>query len=150
MRFARRHPLALPLDPLARVSASTCLLPCAVVAFVLVWVAMEGVAESEPAASPDRTAAHGTGVLTPENVEPAEAADEPPAEAKAEADVDVDVDADVDVEAGEIIVVTGTRSERPQSSSPVTTEVVSREQIEESGAVTVADALAQRAGLWID
>lgn len=50
----------------------------------------------------------------------------------------------------EIIVVTGTRAETPLAASPVTTEVVAREAIEESGAETVADALATRPGLWLE
>jgi outer membrane receptor for ferrienterochelin and colicins len=50
----------------------------------------------------------------------------------------------------EVIIVTGTRSETPLGSSPVVTEVIDRERIEESGATSVADALAMRPGIWID
>src|SRR6185295_8723780 len=51
---------------------------------------------------------------------------------------------------GEVIVVTGTRSEAPLSASPVLTEVIDRKRIEESGARTASEALALRPGLWID
>lgn len=52
--------------------------------------------------------------------------------------------------AGEVIVVTGTRSEAPLAASPVPTEVIDRRRLEESGAQTVSEALTLRAGLWID
>jgi len=52
--------------------------------------------------------------------------------------------------AGEVIVVTGTRSETPLSASPVTTEVIDRARLAESGAQTVGEALALRPGIWID
>lgn len=51
---------------------------------------------------------------------------------------------------GEVIVVTGTRSEMPLAASPVTTEVIGRKRLEESGVRTVSEALALRPGLWID
>jgi outer membrane receptor for ferrienterochelin and colicins len=51
---------------------------------------------------------------------------------------------------GEVIVVTGTRSEAPLAASPVLTEVIDRAQLEASGVQTVADALALRPGLWVD
>ncbi len=50
----------------------------------------------------------------------------------------------------EIIVITGTRSEAPRQASPVTTEVIDRQRLVESGAQTAADALALRPGLWIE
>lgn len=50
----------------------------------------------------------------------------------------------------EVIVVTGTRSETPRQASPVTTEVISRQRLAESGVQTVADALSMRPGLWIE
>ena len=50
----------------------------------------------------------------------------------------------------EIIVVTGTRSKTPRQASPVTTEVIDRQRLVESGAQTVAQALALRPGLWLD
>jgi outer membrane receptor for ferrienterochelin and colicins len=59
---------------------------------------------------------------------------------------DVDEAHDVD----EVIVVTGTRTETPLASSPVHTEVVDRAHLEESGAETVAEALAFRPGLWLE
>jgi outer membrane receptor for ferrienterochelin and colicins len=52
--------------------------------------------------------------------------------------------------AGEVIVVTGTRSELPLSASPVITEVIDRKRLEESGVQTITEALALRPGLWID
>jgi outer membrane receptor for ferrienterochelin and colicins len=144
MRFARRLPGTLPLDPSARAAASIFLLPCAVASFVLVWVAMEGVAESEPAASPDTAAAHGVGV------DEKEAEGETPDAATSTSDVIEDDSVPDDALGGEVIVVTGTRTETPLSASPVITEVVRRDQIEASGAENVADALRLRPGLWID
>jgi len=74
----------------------------------------------------------------------------PPGAARAEDDDDDD-DATVDEIVGEeIIVVTGTRSETPIAATPVATEVVDRERIEQSGARTVAEALALRPGIWIE
>lgn len=55
-----------------------------------------------------------------------------------------------DTEDGEIIVITATRSEQPRAASPITTEVIDRARLAESGAQTVADALAQRPGAWIE
>lgn len=52
--------------------------------------------------------------------------------------------------AGEVIVVTGTRSETPLAASPVVTEVIDRKRLEESGVQTVSEALTLRPGLWID
>src|SRR5690606_1844532 len=54
-----------------------------------------------------------------------------------------------DVVSEEIIVVTGTRSETPRQASPVTTEVIDRQRLVESGVQTVSEALAMRPGLWI-
>src|SRR5688572_3412901 len=50
----------------------------------------------------------------------------------------------------EVIVVTGTRSETPRSGSPVTTEVIDRQRLTESGVQTAAEALALRPGLWLE
>lgn len=50
----------------------------------------------------------------------------------------------------EVIVVTGTKTETPRQASPVTTEVIDRTRLEESGTQTAAEALALRPGLWID
>jgi outer membrane receptor for ferrienterochelin and colicins len=50
----------------------------------------------------------------------------------------------------EIIVVTGTRQETPRIASPVTTEVIDRQRLTESGSQTVAEALAMRPGLWLE
>lgn len=49
----------------------------------------------------------------------------------------------------EIIVITGSRVERPLSQSTVATEVVTRKEIEASGATDVADLLANHPGLEI-
>jgi outer membrane receptor for ferrienterochelin and colicins len=76
--------------------------------------------------------------------EPAEPSAEPRAEPRAE---------DRPVEASdareEIIVITGSRVERPLSQSTVATEVVTRKEIEASGATDVADLLANHPGLEI-
>lgn len=55
-----------------------------------------------------------------------------------------------EVAGEEIIVVTGTRSESPRAASPVTTEVIDRQRLAESGVQTAAEALALRPGLWIE
>lgn len=55
-----------------------------------------------------------------------------------------------EVVADEVIVVTGTRSETARQASPVTTEVIDRKRLVESGAQTAADALAMRPGLWLE
>lgn len=49
----------------------------------------------------------------------------------------------------EQIVVTGTRSEQPRFANPAALSVVTREEIEKSGAMTVADVLRARAGIQI-
>ena len=51
---------------------------------------------------------------------------------------------------GEIIVVTGTRSEAPLAATPITTEVIDRKRLEESGVQTAGEALALRPGVWLD
>src|SRR5262245_17726926 len=56
----------------------------------------------------------------------------------------------IEATSDEIIVVTGTRSETPRAASPVTTEVIDRRRLEESGVQTVSEALALRPGLWIE
>ncbi len=50
---------------------------------------------------------------------------------------------------GEVIVITGSRIEQPLSQATVATEVVSRTDIESSGATNVADLLAVQPGLEI-
>lgn len=72
-------------------------------------------------------------------------ADEPPATAGGADDGD-----DAGAVGEEVIVVTGTRSETPRAASPVTTEVIDRQRIIESGAQTVGEALSQRPGLWTE
>ncbi|HET9619790.1 MAG TPA: TonB-dependent receptor [Kofleriaceae bacterium] len=51
---------------------------------------------------------------------------------------------------GEIIVVTATRDEAPLAAAPITTEVIDRKRLAESGVQTVSEALALRPGLWLD
>lgn len=48
------------------------------------------------------------------------------------------------------IVVTGSRTERPLGEAPVATQLVNREQIDESGARNVAELLAEQPGLYLD
>lgn len=61
-----------------------------------------------------------------------------------------DATEDERVVADEVIVVTGTRSENQRKPSPITTEVIDRQRLAESGAQTVAEALAMRPGLWLE
>ena len=72
-----------------------------------------------------------------------------PADAAGATDGSAAADLD-DLDPDEIIVITGTRAETPLAASPVVTEVVDRRHIVESGAETVADALAARPGLWLE
>jgi outer membrane receptor for ferrienterochelin and colicins len=107
---------------------------------------MADVAESEPAASPGVTAAHGAEI----SPGPEQGEGEPPVVSEAEVEAEAEAEP-VDEDAlGEVIVVTGTRSETPLDSSPVATEVMRRDQIEASGAETLADALSFKPGLWIE
>lgn len=48
------------------------------------------------------------------------------------------------------VVVTGTRTEQRRADSPVATEVITREQLEESGASTLSQVMAMTAGLQVD
>jgi outer membrane receptor for ferrienterochelin and colicins len=105
---------------------------------------MADVAESEPAASPGVTAAHGAEI----SPGPEQGEGEPPVVSEAAAEAAAE-SGDEDA-LGEVIVVTGTRSETPLDSSPVATEVMRRDQIEASGAETLADALSFKPGLWIE
>lgn len=50
----------------------------------------------------------------------------------------------------EVIVVTGTRSESPRAAAPITTEVIDRQRLTESGVQTASEALALRPGLWLE
>jgi outer membrane receptor for ferrienterochelin and colicins len=85
---------------------------------------------------------------------PAEAStDEPrsgesPAETSAESMAE-DKLSETSVAPEEIIVITGSRVERPLSQSTVATEVITRKEIESSGAADVADLLANQPGLEI-
>ena len=47
------------------------------------------------------------------------------------------------------VVVTGTRSERRMADTPVATEVITRDEIEASGAINVADLLTSRTGIEV-
>jgi outer membrane receptor for ferrienterochelin and colicins len=96
-------------------------------------IALSTIAMARPARADDRPAAAAA----------RQSLDLAPAPDRADA-------ADVATAPGEIIVVTGTRSETPLSTSPVSTEVIDRQRLEESGAQTIADALALRPGLWLD
>lgn len=58
-------------------------------------------------------------------------------------------DAGTEVHAVEEVVVTGSRTERPLSEAPVATEVISRDEIEQSGAETVADVLEEHPSLYV-
>ena len=49
----------------------------------------------------------------------------------------------------EQIIVTGMRTEQLQLNSPAAVSVITREEIEQSGAITIADVLRARAGLQI-
>ena len=71
------------------------------------------------------------------------------AQAQSPSDAELEAQASAAAE-DEVIVITGTRSETPRAASPVTTEVIDRKRIEESGAQTVAEALSLRPGIWID
>ncbi|MEY4548840.1 MAG: hypothetical protein RL685_5035 [Pseudomonadota bacterium] len=54
-----------------------------------------------------------------------------------------------DVHQVDAVVVTGSRTERPLGEAPVATEVISREEIAESGARDLADLLEDRPGLYL-
>ncbi|HEY0251120.1 MAG TPA: TonB-dependent receptor plug domain-containing protein, partial [Kofleriaceae bacterium] len=51
---------------------------------------------------------------------------------------------------GETIVVTGTKSPEPVSATPVSTEVIDRAELEQSGVQSVGEALSLRPGMYID
>ena len=67
--------------------------------------------------------------------------------AHAHADDDANADEIVDEE---VIVVTGTRAETPREASPITTEVIDRSRLAESGVQTAAEALAMRPGMFLE
>lgn len=54
-----------------------------------------------------------------------------------------------DVHQVDAVVVTGSRTERPLGEAPVATEVISREEIAESGARDLAELLEDRPGLYL-
>jgi outer membrane receptor for ferrienterochelin and colicins len=88
----------------------------------LAWAQAAGAADARDTSQPP-----GQAPEEPAAEEPAEASDAP----------------------GEIIVITGSRVERPLSQSTVATEVIAREEIEASGANDVAELLANHPGLEI-
>jgi outer membrane receptor for ferrienterochelin and colicins len=55
-----------------------------------------------------------------------------------------------DVHALDAIVVTGSRTERPLGEAPVATEVITREEIDESGAQSLGELLEEQPGIQID
>jgi outer membrane receptor for ferrienterochelin and colicins len=55
-----------------------------------------------------------------------------------------------DVHALDAIVVTGSRTERPLGEAPVATEVITREEIDESGAQNLGELLEEQPGIQID
>src|SRR5262245_8513254 len=76
----------------------------------------------------------------PATAAPATATSPPPA-ATPPASPPADTGAGEDVQSVDAVVVTGSRTERPLGEAPVATEVISREQIEESGARDLAELL---------
>jgi outer membrane receptor for ferrienterochelin and colicins len=61
-----------------------------------------------------------------------------------------DADTGDDVHAVDAIVVTGSRTERPLGEAPVATEVITREEIAESGAQNLGDLLEEQPGIFLD
>jgi outer membrane receptor for ferrienterochelin and colicins len=55
-----------------------------------------------------------------------------------------------DVHAVDAIVVTGSRTERPIGEAPVATEVITREEIADSGAQSLGELLEEQPGVYID
>ncbi|MCG8417379.1 MAG: TonB-dependent receptor [Proteobacteria bacterium] len=79
---------------------------------------------------------------------PARPAEELPDQRAGEATEDGASDAGVGfADEGEVIVVTGSRTETPLAATPVATEVISRREIEATGGDTVAEVLANHPGL---
>src|ERR1043165_3688965 len=67
--------------------------------------------------------------------------------APAEPSPDPASDGGDDVHAVDAIVVTGSRTERPLGEAPVATEVITREEIDESGAQNLGDLLEEHPGI---
>lgn len=55
-----------------------------------------------------------------------------------------------EVHAVDAIVVTGSRTERPLGEAPVATELITRAEIDASGAQNLGELLEERAGVYID
>jgi outer membrane receptor for ferrienterochelin and colicins len=83
---------------------------------------------------------------------PAAAADGEPAAAEpaAPAAEPVGTDTGEDVHSVDAIVVTGSRTERPLGEAPVATELITREEIDASGAQNLGELLEERPGIYID
>jgi len=64
-------------------------------------------------------------------------------------DSNSDSESPEDLGQSEVIVITGSRYERPLDSTPVATEVITRDAIEESGAENVAELLEEHPGIDI-
>jgi outer membrane receptor for ferrienterochelin and colicins len=106
---------------------------------IVIAIAMTGTAWADPAAGSASTSrAVPAGEPAPDRATPTEPV------------APTDDDLATAATAGEVIVVTGTRSEVPLAASPVVTEVIDRKRLEESGVQTVSEALALRPGLWTD
>jgi outer membrane receptor for ferrienterochelin and colicins len=118
------------------------------VALCLCLVLLTGVPAPAHAAAPDAESAPAPAPPAVE-AEPAPPAPEPHATAHVTAPAPSATTTGGDA-PGEIIVVTGTRSETSLAAAPITTEVIDRKRIEESGVQTVSEALALRPGLWLD
>jgi outer membrane receptor for ferrienterochelin and colicins len=55
-----------------------------------------------------------------------------------------------DVHSVDAIVVTGSRTERPLGEAPVATEVITREEIDDSGAQSLGQLLEEQPGVFVD
>jgi outer membrane receptor for ferrienterochelin and colicins len=62
----------------------------------------------------------------------------------------VEADTGDDVHSVDAIVVTGSRTERPLGETPVATELITRAEIEASGAQNLGDLLEEHPGIYID
>jgi outer membrane receptor for ferrienterochelin and colicins len=62
----------------------------------------------------------------------------------------VEADGGEDVHSVDAIVVTGSRTERPLGETPVATEVITRDEIADSGAQNLGDLLEEHPGIYLD
>jgi outer membrane receptor for ferrienterochelin and colicins len=103
-----------------------------------------------PAAAPSASPPPPAPVANPNPTSAAPVASGAGASVEAEIDVEAaEAAALAAAEKGEVIVVTGTRSTATRRESPISTRVISRDQIEGAGAQTAAQALAMQPGVWI-